>query len=219
MHIPDDHIYQEAQLAPMTVAEINALTQAARALPPSGDQTHVLVPDGEDPWVISHEGQLYYCTVDRLKQKILVGRFSRLADMATAELVQIWPDGRGETPEFVEIWAPELQFLDGRWYVYFALYNARNGAERLYVLESSAADAQGGYAFKGQLLVPTDRWAIDGSVLTMPEVVRATFGAAGEELEDWLDLAPLDPIYRLTFHDGSRLDVVAGAERMRGRAW
>jgi phytoene desaturase len=52
------------------------------------------------------------------------------------------------------------------------------------------------------------------SVLTMPEVIRATVGAAGEELEDWLELAPLDPIYRLTFHDGSRLDVLPGAERM-----
>ena len=48
----------------------------------------------------------------------------------------------------------------------------------------------------------------------MPEVIRATVGAAGEELEDWLELAPLDPIYRLTFHDGARLDIVPGAERM-----
>jgi phytoene desaturase len=52
------------------------------------------------------------------------------------------------------------------------------------------------------------------SVLTMPEVVRACVGAAGEELEDWLELDPLDPIYRIGFHDGSRLDVVPGAERM-----
>jgi hypothetical protein len=35
MHTPDDHIYQEAQLAPMTVAEINKLTARARALPPA----------------------------------------------------------------------------------------------------------------------------------------------------------------------------------------
>src|SRR5918999_3560943 len=52
------------------------------------------------------------------------------------------------------------------------------------------------------------------SVLTMPEVVRATGGAAGEELEDWLELEALDPIYRLGFHDGSRVDVLPGAERM-----
>jgi phytoene desaturase len=66
----------------------------------------------------------------------------------------------------------------------------------------------------GTATVGAYRFDTGPSVLTMPEVVRATVGAAGEELEDWLELAPLDPIYRLTFHDGSRLDVVCGAERM-----
>ncbi|PJJ60041.1 glycoside hydrolase family 43 protein [Hymenobacter chitinivorans] len=165
----DDHIYQEAQLAPMTVAEINELTRAARAQPPSADQTHVLVPDGEDPWVISHEGQLYYCTVDRLKRKILVAKFSRLQDMAAAELVEVWPGLQGATPEFVEIWAPELQLIDGQWYVYFALYNARLGEERLYALQGISADPQGEYEFKGKLAVPTDRWAIDGTVLRLDD--------------------------------------------------
>ena len=86
MHTPADHIYQEAHLTPMTVDRINQLTQRARALPPSGDQTHVLVEDGEDPWVISHQGSFYYCTVDRLKQKILVARFGSLKEMATSPL-------------------------------------------------------------------------------------------------------------------------------------
>ncbi|UOQ67452.1 glycoside hydrolase family 43 protein [Hymenobacter volaticus] len=165
MHIPDDHIYQEAHLAPMTVAEINELTKNARALPPSGDQTHVLVADGEDPWVVSHEGSLYYCTVDRLKQAILISKFSSLLEMATAKLVQVWPGKQGTTPEFVEIWAPELQLIDGKWYIYFALYNAKNGEERLYALEGTTSDPQGEYEFKGKLDVPTDRWAIDGTVL------------------------------------------------------
>ncbi|TGD82703.1 glycoside hydrolase family 43 protein [Hymenobacter wooponensis] len=167
MYTPDDHIYQEAQLAPMTVAEINELTRKARALPPSGDQTHVLVPDGEDPWVIAHEGHLYYCTVDRLKQKILVGKFDRLAEMASAELVEVWPGSAQNTPDFVEIWAPELQLIDGQWYVYFALYNAKNGEERLFTLQSTTTNPLGSYEFKGQLQIPTDRWAIDGSVLPM----------------------------------------------------
>lgn len=169
MHIPDDHIYQEAHLAPMTVAEINKLTAAARALPPSGDQTHVLVADGEDPWVVTHGGQLYYCTVDRLKRKILVARFAELAEMASAELVQVWPPEHGATPEYVEIWSPELQLIDGKWYIYFALYNARLGEERMFVLEGIAGQPQGAYEFQGQLQIPTDRWAIDGSVLQTDE--------------------------------------------------
>jgi phytoene desaturase len=66
----------------------------------------------------------------------------------------------------------------------------------------------------GTVSVGGYRFDTGPSVLTMPEVVRATVGAAGEELEDWLELRPLDPIYRIGFHDGSRLDVVPGAERM-----
>src|SRR4029450_2830657 len=50
------------------------------------------------------------------------------------------------------------------------------------------------------------------SVLPMPEVVRATVGAAGEELEDWLELLPLDPTYRPAFPDGGRPGVGCGAE-------
>jgi GH43 family beta-xylosidase len=165
MHTPNDHIYQEAQISPMTVAAINELTAKARAQPPSGDQTHVLVPDGEDPWVVAYEGQLYYCTVDRLKQKILVAQFASLSQMAEAELVQVWPGQQGSTPEFVEIWSPELRLIDGKWYIYFALYNAHNGAERMFVLEGISDHPQGEYEFLGQLQIPTDRWAIDGSVL------------------------------------------------------
>lgn len=52
------------------------------------------------------------------------------------------------------------------------------------------------------------------SVLTMPSVIEETIGAAGEELGDWLPLAELDPYYRLSFHDGSHLDVVPGEEAM-----
>ena len=66
----------------------------------------------------------------------------------------------------------------------------------------------------GTVTVGGYRFDTGPSVLTMPEVVRSTVGAAGEELEDWLELRPLDPIYRLTFHDGSRLDVVSGPGRM-----
>ncbi|GAA2909768.1 phytoene desaturase family protein [Streptosporangium fragile] len=52
------------------------------------------------------------------------------------------------------------------------------------------------------------------SVLTMPDVLADVFAAAGEDLETWLPLRRLDPYYRLRYHDGSHLDVVAGEEAM-----
>ena len=162
------HTFYEEQMSPMTVEQINVLTARARSLPPSGDQTHVLISDGEDPWVVSQEGSLYYCSVDRTKRKILVSRFSALQEMATAPLVEVWPKDTA-TPEYLEIWSPELQFLDGSWYIYFALYNGKTAAERMYVLEGVSGDAQGGYELKGQMQIATDRWAIDGSVLVAPD--------------------------------------------------
>jgi phytoene desaturase len=58
------------------------------------------------------------------------------------------------------------------------------------------------------------RFDIGPSVLTMPDVLAATFGAAGENLDHRLPLRRVDPSYRLAFHDGSQLDVVADPEAM-----
>lgn len=159
---------EEKERLPMTVDEINVLTKRARALPPSGDQEHVLIEDGEDPWVVAHEDDLYYCTVDRTKRKILISKFGDLKEMAKAELIQIWPEDPLPAPQFLEIWSPELQMIDGRWYIYFALYNGQTGGERIWVLEATTNDPQGEYRCMGSLKTEPDRWAIDGSVLVMP---------------------------------------------------
>lgn len=55
------------------------------------------------------------------------------------------------------------------------------------------------------------------SVLTMPEVLADVFAAAGEDMESALPLRRLDPYYRLRYHDGSHLDVVAGEDAMTER--
>ncbi len=52
------------------------------------------------------------------------------------------------------------------------------------------------------------------TVLTMPELVGDALAAVGEDMSDWLDLAPLEPIYRTYYPDGSQLDVHADPHRM-----
>src|SRR5882672_1100434 len=44
-------------------------------------------------------------------------------------------------------------------------------------------------------------------VLTMPGLIAAALASVGERLEDWLELVPLDPVYRAYFPDGGHLDV------------
>jgi phytoene desaturase len=52
------------------------------------------------------------------------------------------------------------------------------------------------------------------TVLTMPDLIADCFDAVGERMEDWLDLRPVEPLYRARYADGSVLDVHAGAEEM-----
>ncbi|PIE32293.1 MAG: phytoene dehydrogenase [Ilumatobacter coccineus] len=40
------------------------------------------------------------------------------------------------------------------------------------------------------------------TVLAMPEVLEATFAAAGRRMSDYVTLAPIDPLYRVVFPDG-----------------
>ena len=82
------------------------------------------------------------------------------------------------------------------------------------VVVVEARDEPGGCC--GSAQVGPYRFDTGPSVLTMPQVLADTFGAAGEDLGNVLPLRRLDPFYRLSFHDGSRLDVVAGEQEMAG---
>ncbi|MFD2078440.1 phytoene desaturase [Actinopolymorpha cephalotaxi] len=52
------------------------------------------------------------------------------------------------------------------------------------------------------------------TVLTMPDLLEATFAAAGTSMADLLTLRPLDPSYRANFADGSTIALRHGREAM-----
>ncbi len=59
----------------------------------------------------------------------------------------------------------------------------------------------------GRLVLDGYTFDTGPTVLTMPDILEATFAAAGTRLEDHLTLVPLDPVYRACFADGSTLRV------------
>jgi len=70
-----------------------------------------------------------------------------------------------DRPYSEELWAPELHFLAGKWYIYVAADDGDNENHRMYVLESETTDAMGNYTFRGKIAAATDKWAIDGTVM------------------------------------------------------
>ncbi|SBV28688.1 phytoene desaturase [Micromonospora krabiensis] len=90
-----------------------------------------------------------------------------------------------------------------------ALHLAGSGRQ-VTVLEREAVP--GGRA--GRLSVDGYEFDTGPTVLTMPELIAEALAAVGEELDDWLDLTPLEPAYRAYYPDGSTLDVITDTTRM-----
>jgi GH43 family beta-xylosidase len=122
---------------------------------------------GADPWVIQHDGHYYYCQSHR-GTGIWVSKADRLVNIGRAQPVCVWSPPAG-TEWSKEVWAPELHYLRGKWFVYFAADDGNNDNHRMYVLEGTSPDPQAPFTFRGKLSAPTDRWAIDGTVLQMPD--------------------------------------------------
>lgn len=53
------------------------------------------------------------------------------------------------------------------------------------------------------------------SLITAPEIIERVFMVAGRTMGDYVDLAQLDPFYRIYFHDRSFLDYSGSSERMK----
>ncbi len=124
--------------------------------------TNPLLPSGADPWCIHKEGYYYY--TNTTGHNVTIWKTDNIANLATAEKKVVWtPPPKG--PYSKQIWAPEIHYLQGKWYIYFAADSGNNFNHRLYVLENSSKDPlQGNWIMKGELTTPGDKWSIDGSV-------------------------------------------------------
>ena len=53
------------------------------------------------------------------------------------------------------------------------------------------------------------------SLITAPFIIERVFAAAGKRMADYVDIVPLDPFYRVYFHDGSHIDYNGNPEQMK----
>jgi GH43 family beta-xylosidase len=121
-----------------------------------------LVSSGADPWIIEKDG-FYYFTHTTGKNIVLY-KTNSFAAISSAPRKVVWepPDS---TMYSKQIWAPELHFIKGKWYFYFAADDGINENHRVYVLENKAADpTMGEWVLKGKVADATNKWAIDASV-------------------------------------------------------
>lgn len=134
---------------------------------------------GADPWVLKY-GDSYYMTYTT-GNNVQVTKSGNLAQWAqTGMTVYTPPSPLGD------VWAPELHYIQGAFYIYVAMdKNGDNAQHRMYVLKGrSTTDPTQPFDVSfvsvgmwkgalmdavsqmvGQITSPDNNWAIDGTVL------------------------------------------------------
>jgi GH43 family beta-xylosidase len=124
--------------------------------------TNPLLPSGADPWSIYKDGYYYY--THTFGDRLVLWKTKSIAELKTAPKKTVFLPPAGK-PYSKQLWAPELHFINNKWYLYFAADSGRNEGHRLWVLENDSPDPmQGSFILKGRVTDSTDKWAIDGSV-------------------------------------------------------
>lgn len=107
----------------------NMMTEAVK-------YNEVWIAQRADPYVYKHTNGDYYFTASLPEYNGIALRCARsLKELQAAEEIMVWKKHESGPMSF-HVWAPELHYLEGKWYIYFAAGEAENVWNiRPYVLE------------------------------------------------------------------------------------
>ncbi len=128
------------------------------------------IGEGADPWVIRDpNAKRYLWCMAQGNRAIAIHTSKSVTSMGKKHIVWRAPDNG---PVSREVWAPELHFFDGHWYVYFAASDGKNKNHLAYALKSKTRDPLGDYELHGPFATgdgddgkSPNVWAIDMTVL------------------------------------------------------
>jgi GH43 family beta-xylosidase len=132
---------------------------------PTNTFTNPILTSGPDPWIIQKDNVYYY--THTLGNRIAIWKTSKVSELRNAPVTVVWT-APASGPDSKNVWAPELHFLDGKWYLYYTAGSSNDFAtQRIFVLENSNADPTSGtWISKGEINDPAANvFSIDGSVL------------------------------------------------------
>lgn len=133
--------------------------------PPQPDGTFVNpLRNGSDPWVTAKDGFYYY--TQTMGNRIVLWKTDKMSRLGVATQTTVFTPPAGAANS-ANVWAPEIHFLDGKWYIYYTAGSGPDGTQRTWVIENSSADpTTGTWVDKGRIFAANaDFWAIDGSII------------------------------------------------------
>lgn len=147
---------------------------------------------GQDPFVTYHDGYYYFVSSSNLdsNNKVYVSKSRTLTDQGEKVLVY---DSQGTQ---TRIFAPEIFFFNGRWYIYYCADRQDYGYKHMAtVLESTTSDPQSLFVDKGALYAGENgvyKQANDFTVFEHQGQLYAVWGTLGDGEPIGPAIAPMD---------------------------
>ncbi|GIJ46032.1 hypothetical protein Val02_29180 [Virgisporangium aliadipatigenens] len=127
--------------------------------------TNPLIAQRADPHIFKHtDGYYYYTATVPEYDRIVLRRATTLQGLASAAETTVWrKHSSGDMA--AHIWAPEIHFINGKWYIYFAAGRSDDVWRiRMWVLESSSANPlTGTWTERGRIGTAWDTFSLDAS--------------------------------------------------------
>ncbi|TJZ59908.1 glycosyl hydrolase family 43 [Sphingobacterium olei] len=116
-----------------------------------------------DPWV-AQRGNFYYF-LQTHGNRIEIRKTEKMSQLASASSTVVF-NAPATGINSRDVWAPEMFFLQGKWYIYYTASDGQDVNHRMFVLENANEDpTTNNWVDKGQLMTqPADLWSIDGSI-------------------------------------------------------
>ncbi|UYO06819.1 family 43 glycosylhydrolase [Paenibacillus sp. PSB04] len=148
-----------------------------------------VVEQRADPWVYKHTDGYYYFTASVPEyDRIEIRRSKTLQGLGEAEPVVAWR--KYETgPLSANIWAPEIHFNHGKWYIYFAAARTTETNDglfdhRMYVLENDSANPlEGTWTEKGKIRTQWESFALDATTFEHNGVLYYVWAQKDPDIE------------------------------------
>ncbi|MFE3193240.1 family 43 glycosylhydrolase [Nocardia sp. NPDC059240] len=142
------------------------LPRAAALGPDHEEFTNPILAAGADPSLTYYQGRFHLVQGDSFNNdNVVIRTADTLGGLGDAPPVVVWRHPDCPAPACTKIWAPELQRIGDRWWIYFAAQDSDDpDTHRMYALRSTGDDPAGPYEFAGKLDLPRTV-AIDGVYL------------------------------------------------------
>ncbi|KAK0702237.1 glycosyl hydrolases family 43-domain-containing protein [Lasiosphaeris hirsuta] len=161
-------VYSLRKTLATTALGILAGLAALGSASPAVSYNNTLINQRADPHINKHTDGWYYFTATVPEfDKIVLRRAQSIQALASAPETTIWKrkaSGVGSG----QVWAPELHYIDGKWYIYVALGVSGQWRIRAFVLEGTGANPlSANWVEKGIIKTNWDTFSLDASTFVV----------------------------------------------------